>query len=157
MSDNLTNLNHKELTKKLQDKLKKLSFDNLESFTTEVTFTGNSDVTIPNKLTFIPSRYIIMNQTGQGTISKGNSTWTKSSLFLKLEANVTSYRLSKTFTTISVPVYSLEKTFIQLDTGETVIEDINLIREFSSFTILENIDLVPAEQNSVTATITFLK
>lgn len=115
------------MAKKLQDKLSKLSLDDLESYTVEVTLEGTKEITIPNKLTFIPSKYIIVNQKGQGTVSKGNSEWTKKSLFLKLESNVTSYRLNKSY---------------------TYINDIK---------VLEDVELVPADSSPVTVTVTFLK
>lgn len=124
MSNNLTMLNQKELAKKLQDIENK---ETTESFTTEVILSGTSDVSVPNKLTFVPSRYIIVSQSGSGTISKGKAAWSKKSLTLRLEKNVTAYSLKKEYTTIS------------------------------GTEVLTNVELVPAAAKEVTAKITFLK
>lgn len=65
--------------------LKRLSFeDNFESFKIEnVEIPANSEIAIGNKLTYIPSKYIITSQTGNGLITKGTTSWTTSALYVK--------------------------------------------------------------------------
>ena len=44
---------------------------------------ASTEVSIDNKLTFIPSQYIITSQIGDALITKGDTSWTISTLYLK--------------------------------------------------------------------------
>lgn len=73
-----------KLTKILEVAFSTLTFeDNMEGFVANVTLQPNKNTDIANKLTFVPSKYIIINQTGKGLIQKGGS-WNKESLSLKV-------------------------------------------------------------------------
>lgn len=93
------------MAKTLMHGLKKLTFlDNMESFEVEnLTIPARKSVDIPNKLTSIPSKYIIVSQVGNGLVTKvsqdtgsekrtsrikiygssSNKPWTKDTLYLK--------------------------------------------------------------------------
>ena len=77
-----------DLVKQLKLGLRKLSFeDNLEGFTVkDLKIKANDDVTIQNKLTFVPKQYIITSQVGNGLVTKTGS-WTQSQLYLKNNGN----------------------------------------------------------------------
>lgn len=71
------------LVKELDRGLRDINFaDNFDSFETEVTIPTSSELEIRNQLTIIPTRYIIVSQTGNGLVTKGTSTWTKDFLYL---------------------------------------------------------------------------
>jgi hypothetical protein len=83
-----------DLVNKLSIGLRQLTFeDNMDSFIEEnieadvyVAATQNNPeenvITIRNKLTFIPNKYIITSQIGHGVVTK-TGTWTKDFLYLK--------------------------------------------------------------------------
>ena len=54
----------------------------MEGFETTVTISATSELEIRNELTFEPTRYIILSQTGNGLITKGTSTWTSNNIYL---------------------------------------------------------------------------
>lgn len=73
----------KEVIKELASGLLRLSFnDNFESFETTVTISATSEIAIPNQLTFIPSKYMIVSQTGAGQVTKGTTTWNNDRVYL---------------------------------------------------------------------------
>ncbi len=79
-----------DLVKKLMHGLGKLTFeDNMESFKAQdIEITSGKTVSISNKLTFIPSKYIIVSQEGHGIVTKTVSPdtgrgWDNKSVFLK--------------------------------------------------------------------------
>lgn len=90
-----------DLVKKLTTGLGKLTFeDNMESFKVEnitIPYSSSSvttnpaltnTVSISNKLTFIPSKYIIVSQEGHGIVTKGvnpdtGKGWDNKFVFLK--------------------------------------------------------------------------
>jgi hypothetical protein len=73
-----------KLTKILEVAFSTLSFeDNMEGFVANVVLQPNKNTDIANKLTFVPSKYIIINQTGKGLIQRGGA-WNKESLSLKV-------------------------------------------------------------------------
>lgn len=83
-----------KLSKTLELAFKSLSFeDNMEGFVTKVTLQPNKPTSIGNKLTFVPSKFIIVDQSGKGLIQKGED-WNKESLSLK--ASPINYTLKKT-------------------------------------------------------------
>jgi hypothetical protein len=73
-----------DLAKKLAHGLVRLRFeDNMESQKeVGLTITASGTLTIGNKLTFIPSQYIITSQEGNGLITK-TGVWTNKFLYLK--------------------------------------------------------------------------
>jgi len=77
----------KDLIKKLSTGLKKLDFEeNIQCFKATVTIKAGATLSITNKLTFIPSQYIITSQNKSGQITRSdnpNTKWTKDSLFLE--------------------------------------------------------------------------
>lgn len=62
----------KDLAKKVQDVLSALTFqDNMEAFEeTGISIGAGETVTIKNKLTFVPKKYIITAQSGNGLVTK---------------------------------------------------------------------------------------
>ena len=71
------------LVKELDRGLRDLTFlNNFDCFETEVTVPNSSELEIRNELTIIPTRYIIVSQSGDGLITKGTTTWTKNYLYL---------------------------------------------------------------------------
>lgn len=71
------------LAKELAIGLTDLTFgDNFNSFEKEVTISATSNVQIRNQLKFIPTRYIIVSQTGNGLITKDSTEWTDNFLYL---------------------------------------------------------------------------
>ena len=80
-----------DVIKILSHGLTKLSFeDNMESFKYHGTIKSGGTVTIRNKLTSIPTKYIIVSQEGNGLVTKtdlkdGEETikWNTENVFLK--------------------------------------------------------------------------
>jgi hypothetical protein len=71
------------LVKELALGMRRLDFsNNFEGFETTVTIPATSELNIRNELKFIPSRYIIFNQTGNGLITKGTTTWSTDFVYL---------------------------------------------------------------------------
>ena len=78
-----------DLVKKLTTLLTNLSFeDNITSFKQEnITIASGKNVTVRNKLTFVPSQYIITSQIGNSIVTKGvnqenGKGWDINSLYL---------------------------------------------------------------------------
>jgi hypothetical protein len=71
------------LVKELSIGLKNLSFNNnFTSFETTVTISATSEQDIVNELTIIPTKYIIVDQSGNGLITRGTTEWTRDKLYL---------------------------------------------------------------------------
>ena len=75
----------KALIRELSTGLQRLTVDeNMDAFVIEnLLMPANNEVSIGNKLTFIPKHYIITSQKGNTLITKGDTEWTKSTLYLK--------------------------------------------------------------------------
>lgn len=74
--------NLRELVWELGAGIYKLSFaDNFQSFEKTVTILAASELEIRNELPFIPTKYIIVNQTGNGLITR-ETDWTRDYLYL---------------------------------------------------------------------------
>ena len=75
----------KELVRNLSIGLTNLTFgDNFVSFEEEVSIpAAGTEVQIRNKLPFIPTRYIIVEQIGNGICAKSDTKWTKDYLYLQ--------------------------------------------------------------------------
>lgn len=74
-----------KLIRALEIVLSRLSLtDNFESFEVQdIEITSGNEVIIGNKLTIMPSKYIIVSQTGNGVVSKGDTSWSQQYLYLK--------------------------------------------------------------------------
>lgn len=72
------------LIKELAVGLKRLDFiNNFESFETTVTIPANTEYSIRNELSFIPTKMLIMLQTGNALVTSGTTAWTSDYLYLK--------------------------------------------------------------------------
>jgi len=73
------------LIRELSTGLRKLTLDeNMDAFIIEdLKIAANSEVSVGNKLTYIPKHYIITSQKGNAFITKGDTEWTKRTLYLK--------------------------------------------------------------------------
>lgn len=85
-----------DLIKKLMHGLGKLTFeDNMESFkVVDLEIPAGQVITISNKLTFVPSKYIIVSQEGNGLVTKDVSPdtgkgWDNKFVFLKNNGSFT--------------------------------------------------------------------
>lgn len=73
----------KSLVKELAQGLRKLNFsDNWESFEKDIEIDATSSIEIRNELQFIPSRYIVVDQTGNGLITRHTTAWSSDYLYL---------------------------------------------------------------------------
>lgn len=73
----------RSMVKDLNHGLRNLTFtNNVEGFEATVTISATSEATIRNELTFVPSRYIIMSQTGNGLLTKGTTEWSSDYLYI---------------------------------------------------------------------------
>jgi hypothetical protein len=79
-----------DLVNKLSNGLRQLTFeDNMDSFSVQdLEITSGHTVTIRNKLTFIPNKYIITSQIGYGVVTKIDDPsidkeWDRDFLYLK--------------------------------------------------------------------------
>lgn len=80
----------KSLVKELALGLRRLDFsNNFESFEVSVEISATSEASIRNQLNFIPTRYIIVSQTGNGLITKGTTEWDNNYLYLYNNGAVT--------------------------------------------------------------------
>lgn len=70
--------------RELGNGLSKLTFeDNFESFEISTTILAGQEVEIPNRLPVVPSRRIIVRQSGNGLITDGTTAWNASFLYLR--------------------------------------------------------------------------
>lgn len=75
-----------QLIKHLSVGLRKLSLvQNFEAFEIDLEWAVSDveELTAGNPLTFVPTRYIIVSQTGDANITKGDTAWTNSSVYFK--------------------------------------------------------------------------
>ena len=71
----------RQLIKHLSSGLQRLTLvDNFEGTRIEVEFNGSGEVSVQNPLNFIPSSYIIVSKSGNGTIYRSN-TWTRDNIY----------------------------------------------------------------------------
>jgi len=64
--------------------LRRLSFeDNFESFEYTGSIAATTEISVPNKFSFIPSRYLVGDTTGGAVVGRGPTAWTSSQLFIK--------------------------------------------------------------------------
>jgi hypothetical protein len=72
------------LTRQLAVDLRNLTFlDNFVAFEEEIEIAAGTEVSVRNQLNLIPTRYIIVSQTGDGLVTKGDTEWTSTRLYLK--------------------------------------------------------------------------
>ena len=80
----------KSLIKDLALGMRKLDFsNNFEGFETTVDIEATSELSIRNELTFIPTRYIILSQTGNGLLTKGTTDWSTDYIYIYNNGAVT--------------------------------------------------------------------
>lgn len=73
----------KQLLKELRTGLGKLDLvNNFQGFEIDVTIAANTEAKIVNQLTFIPTRVIILGQTGNALVTKSTTVWTTSHLYM---------------------------------------------------------------------------
>lgn len=83
MKINLQGLTLEEALSLLEISLSKLDLNaNFEGFEADLTISAGQTSTIRNNLTYIPSRYIILSQEGNGLVTK-TGTWSNNFLYLK--------------------------------------------------------------------------
>lgn len=64
--------------------LRRLSFeDNFESFEFSGSIGASAEISITNKLPFIPSRYIVLDTTGGAVVGRGPTAWTSDRVFIR--------------------------------------------------------------------------
>lgn len=84
MKFNIENLKEiGRLTKELAAGLRKLTLpNNFQGFEVNVTIPATSEQSVRNSLNFVPTRYIILSQTGNGLITKSSTTaWNLNKLY----------------------------------------------------------------------------
>lgn len=71
------------LTRQLAVGLRDLTFsDNFKGFEETITISATSEGQIRNPLNFIPTRYIIVSQEGNGLVTKGTTDWSTDFVYL---------------------------------------------------------------------------
>lgn len=85
MKFSLENLfDFKQLLRHLSAGLSKLSLsDNFEGFEITLVIPASSELKFRNQLNFIPSKYIVLFQQGNGLVTAGVSKWTSDFLYMK--------------------------------------------------------------------------
>lgn len=74
----------KQLLRHLSAGLERLTFeDNFEGFNITVVISAGSELKFRNQLNFIPTKYIITHQTGNGLITAGDTAWTRDFIYMK--------------------------------------------------------------------------
>lgn len=83
MKFNIENLREiKALVRELAVGLRKLSIpDNFSGFEVDLEIPATSEVSVTNRLQLIPTRYIILSQTGNGLVTKSSTPWTLNQVF----------------------------------------------------------------------------
>lgn len=80
----------KGLIRDLSNGLRNLTFgDNFQSFEQVVEIAATTELSIRNQLTNIPKKYIIVDQTGNGLITRSTSEWSNDYLYLYNNGAVT--------------------------------------------------------------------
>ena len=74
----------KQLLRHLSAGLERLSFeDNFDGFKTTLIISAGSELKIRNQLNFIPTKYIITQQRGNGLVTAGDTRWDINFLYMK--------------------------------------------------------------------------
>ena len=74
----------KQLLKELGTGLSRLDLvENFDSFEVEATIAANTEAAIRNEATYIPSRMLIVKQTGNALVTAGDAAWTTNYLYIK--------------------------------------------------------------------------
>jgi hypothetical protein len=64
--------------------LRRLSFeDNFESFEYTGSIAATTEISVQNKFSFIPSRYLVVDTTSGAVVGRGPTAWTSDRLFIK--------------------------------------------------------------------------
>lgn len=85
MKFSLDNLfNFKQLVRHLASGLERLRLeDNFEGFQITLVIPASSEFKLRNQLKFIPSKYIVLFQQGNGVLTAGSSKWTSDFLYME--------------------------------------------------------------------------
>jgi hypothetical protein len=76
--------NLEDVKRVLDTGMQRLKIDeNFQNFITTVTIKNGEEFGVPNKLKILPSKRIIVRQTGNGFITDGETEWTLQRLYLK--------------------------------------------------------------------------
>lgn len=79
--ENIFNL--RQLIRHLSAGLRRLDLvQNFESFEVTLVIPASSELKLRNQLNFIPSRSILVRQTGNGLVTQGTTPWTKDFLYM---------------------------------------------------------------------------
>ena len=80
----------KGLIRDLANGLRHLTFgDNFQSFEQVVEITSTTELQIRNQLTSTPKKYIIVDQTGNGLLTRGTTEWSNDFLYIYNNGAVT--------------------------------------------------------------------
>jgi len=80
--ENIFNL--AQLKKHLASGLERLSLnDNFQGFEITLVIPASSETKLRNQLNFIPSKYIVLFQQGNGLVTAGDTAWTRDFLYIK--------------------------------------------------------------------------
>lgn len=85
-----------KLVKELSLGLQRLAFsDNFEGFEANLTIPASSEGRVRNQLNFVPSKYIILSQEGNGLVTKSSTAWNLNYIYFQnhgaAEVSVTIY------------------------------------------------------------------
>lgn len=74
----------KQLLRHLSAGLERLTFgDNFEGFEATIVISASSELKLRNQLNFIPTKYIITQQRGNGLVTAGDTDWDANFLYMK--------------------------------------------------------------------------
>ena len=74
----------KQLIRHLSAGLERLSFDdNFEGFEATIVIPASSELKLRNQLNFLPTKYIITQQQGNGLLTAGDTKWDQNFLYMK--------------------------------------------------------------------------
>jgi hypothetical protein len=80
--ENIFNL--AQLKKHMAAGLERLTLkDNFEGFEITLVIPASSEIKLRNQLNFIPSKYIVLFQQGNGLVTAGDTEWTRDFLYMK--------------------------------------------------------------------------
>lgn len=73
----------KELVRELTIGLRNLTFsDNFQSFEATVVIPATSEAQVRNQLTSVPKKFIVVDQKGNGLITRSSTEWNENQLYL---------------------------------------------------------------------------
>ena len=74
----------KQLIRHLSAGLQRLRFnDNFEGFEATIAIPASTELKLRNQLSFIPTKYIITQQKGNGLLTAGDTAWSANFIYMK--------------------------------------------------------------------------